>query len=98
MTIFVGWLLLSTGCSVGFVAGSAFGAGLWNFGRYGEPRRMAEPPIERRARKSASAANEPSSSPGRLLSRLLPVNTAEPGIGAAVIEVSPANKYVRESV
>ena len=49
MTIVVGWLLLSTGCSIGFVAGSAFGRGLWSFGGCAEPRGLDEPLIERRA-------------------------------------------------
>jgi len=49
MTILVGWLLLSTGCSIGFVAGSAFGRGLWSFGGCAEPCGLDEPRIERRA-------------------------------------------------
>ena len=29
MTVFTGWLFLSVGCSIGFVAGSLFTAGVW---------------------------------------------------------------------
>jgi hypothetical protein len=63
MTILVGWLLLSTGCSVGFVAGSAFGGGHWSFGRYGEPLRTAEPSIEPQATRSVSVGNKLGNSP-----------------------------------
>ena len=31
MTVFTGWLFLSVGCSIGFVAGSLFTAGVWGF-------------------------------------------------------------------
>ena len=31
MTVLTGWLFLSVGCSIGFVAGSLFAAGVWGF-------------------------------------------------------------------
>ena len=53
MTILVGWLLLSIGCSMVFVAGSAFGRGVWSFGGCAKSRALDERQSERRAMPSA---------------------------------------------